>query len=266
MVEQGGRNSVQGTASPPQNVTQPSTDPEVVPPPEDTNYLYSIPDPVPQQKVDNGYIYAPPPEQYTSPPLPPSKPKWWTRWPFLLLLGLVLAVISGLAGGFIGQAIERGNESGGDQSQRSCAPPTSNSTCTSQPPNPQNNTSWVPPIPSTGCPGSNQQNLTSLRTKVSYQMYCSTGWVLDDVININALAPSDCIEACANYNKFRGDKPKCIGVGYVPRWVDQTVAMRELGDPFNCFLKKSTANVARNDRAFEVISMCLDGECTITGV
>jgi hypothetical protein len=74
---------------------------------------------------------------------------------------------------------------------------------------------------------------------------------------------SDCIESCSQYNAHRSSTDrKCVGGGFIPSWWDQKLAMRESGiTPYNCFLKTNTSGIARNNQKFEVVALCMEGEC-----
>lgn len=241
------------SASPITRLSQPdlsSMFPEAVPKPESTTYIYPIPDQAPLYKADD----VPP---VVPQPLPQRRK--WTRWPCLLLFGLLLAILGGIIGGFVGKAIEHNRHkvtSPVEQQSNvtSCPPPNSNSTST-----PSNATAL--PIPYTGCPSINGQKLTSAHDIATYQIFCSTGWINDDIIAVSVLTPSDCIEACTTYNSNAINGAKCIGGGFVPSWLNQTKAMEDNHAPFNCLLKHNTSTLSKNERPFEVVSVCLEGEC-----
>ena len=79
---------------------------------------------------------------------------------------------------------------------------------------------------------------------------------------MNALTPSDCIEACVAYNRNKAtNNATCIGGGFLPTLVNTTDSMKTLDDPFNCYLKKGMRNTGKNNRDIEVVSLCLEGMC-----
>ena len=65
------------------------------------------------------------------------------------------------------------------------------------------------------------------------------------------------------YNSRKGaGERSCVGGGFIPEWWNQTRAMVESGiTPYNCFLKSNTSGIARNNEAFEVVALCIGGEC-----
>ena len=81
---------------------------------------------------------------------------------------------------------------------------------------------------------------------------------------MSVATPSDCIETCINYNGHRtGSTPACVGAGFVVEWWDQDKAMRDSKvTPFNCFLKGNDTGTARNEKSFEVLSLCLGDACS----
>ena len=242
----------------------------------------------------SNYIYTLPPDR--SPPLsilpgkqvfhedykeirPPKSSRNWTAWPLLILYGLVISVLAGLVGGLIGQAIQRNNTS--TSSTPTADQALSNTSCTnvlSQSVSPSSTpTSSVSPttriiaIPTTGCQPTSQRRAlsgTSTFLQTRYTTLCATGWASDELIGLSVATPSDCIEACAQYNSFVTIEGRplsertCVGGGFIPEWVDQRQAIAQNGpSPFNCYLKNGTRGIRPNDRTIEVVSLCLDGEC-----
>jgi hypothetical protein len=64
-----------------------------------------------------------------------------------------------------------------------------------------------------------------------------------------------------NAHKANSDRT-CVGGGFIPEWWNQTRAMSESGGmAYNCFLKSNASGVARNDKEYEVVALCLDGWC-----
>ncbi|OAL51314.1 hypothetical protein IQ07DRAFT_419344 [Pyrenochaeta sp. DS3sAY3a] len=215
--------------------------------------------------------------QHTETPLP-SKPlsRKWTAWPLLIVYGVVLAVLAGIIGGFIGQTIERNAHSNNtslpsnNQAEVSGSSPTPTSATPSPSSTPSPNERTIT-IPSTGCNPTTQRATLAGRStflQASYTTICATGWLLDELIGISVATPSDCIEACVQYNAFKrsmgrpDSERNCIGGGFIPEWVNQRQAVRENpSSPFNCYLKNGTSGVMRNDRGIEVVALCLEGQC-----
>lgn len=54
---------------------------------------------------------------------------------------------------------------------------------------------------------------------------------------------------------------KCVGAQYIPEFVNETEAMDQSGNPFNCFLKYNSSGMEKNLSGLERISICLAGEC-----
>lgn len=91
----------------------------------------------------------------------------------------------------------------------------------------------------------------------------------DDIIAIYTISPSDCVEACLQFNGDPANTRTCIGAGFIPSWVDQTVAQKALnGPPLNCYLKSGNSGITENDRedvGTEIVALCLDGKCNGIG-
>ena len=184
-------------------------------------------------------------------PVSMEKQDRWTRWPVLLLYGLIVALNAGLIGGFIGKAINNhiNDTSLGD----GCSSTTSTTA---------NNTEVrTLSIPETDCPSDIHKqillNRVSTFLKVSYKTLCGRRWTKEYLIAISSPTPSDCIEACASYTT-RGNMT-CLGASFVPGWWNQTRAME--GDkkkPFNCFLMGGEDTlIAPNEKDYEIVALCL---------
>lgn len=83
------------------------------------------------------------------------------------------------------------------------------------------------------------------------------------MIALSAATTSDCVEACVMYNAHKSEKDRtCVGGGFIPEWWNQTRAMDESGGmAYNCFLKSNASGIARNDKKYEVVALCLDAWC-----
>ncbi|KAF2008100.1 hypothetical protein P154DRAFT_516837 [Amniculicola lignicola CBS 123094] len=254
-----------------------STYPELAPKPESHAYIYPVPEVAPLYKVD------------TNPPIPyvAKKQRRWNWWPYLIIYGLLVAVVAALIGGFVGKTLEhndskkeitRLNNSLNSLNDASCStntsPPSRTTSPTSSPSSTSSSSASATPTPTTaniprpttGCnPVDKQASFRSLSTSLDlpFDTLCWTGWTQDDLYPLYTITPSDCFESCAAYNSFKGeDDRSCVGGGFIPDWVNKTVAMAEIGMPFNCFLKSNTTALARNDREnTEVVSLCMPGMC-----
>ncbi|KAF2466880.1 uncharacterized protein BDR25DRAFT_376418, partial [Lindgomyces ingoldianus] len=198
----------------------------------------------------------------------------WTRWPFLLVFSLLIAIISGLAGGFIGKAMQTtSNKTGAanianpnsSPAETSCAPPPPpENTTETLSPSPQQNTTTLLAIPTTGCPTSNNQTLFSTITTVSYTLHCAIDWTGSDLVAALTPTLSSCIEACHTVNQYNATDGKlCVGASFVPSWVNASLALLESARPSNCFLKykADAGGWAANKRGVEVVAICLEGRC-----
>lgn len=207
------------------------------------------------------------------------------RWPLLLLLGLMLMTIGGIVGGFIGKTIERNSSKG----NVSCASTSGSTLCLSTPSSTLSltlsSTSFAMPTssstadssasgvfertivqPSSGCSPADPYRSFKARSKIlniPYTTVCGQGWLSSDLISMSVATQSDCIESCSQYNSVKeaGYGP-CVGAGFIPAWWNQTLAMVQSGiTPYNCFLKTNTSGIARNNQEFEVIAICMEGQC-----
>ncbi|KAH7116198.1 hypothetical protein B0J11DRAFT_119270 [Dendryphion nanum] len=249
--------------------------------PEGSSYIFSMPDQTPP------YAH----EQYPEVHDQEKGKRNWKAWPFLILYGLLLALLGGIIGGFVGKAIESknhnnassssvsGNGANTEELRGACssaiAIPTSSVIPTSIAPSATPSASEAPTvtqaitIPTTGCnPKSPDDfgsffNSKSTNLGITFTTFCSRGWVGEDVFAMSAMTPSDCIEACAAYNRNKAtNNATCVGGGFIPSMVNTTDSMRVLADPFNCYLKKGTKSTGKNNRSFEVVTLCLEGQCT----
>jgi hypothetical protein len=272
----------------------------------DASPLHSdLPEPVVSQDRSSLYKYSVPenPQPHTSihalhtpneqSPLPPTfseieqpriKHGTRRRWPLLLLLGLLLMIIAGVAGGFIGKTIERNNSKGvvSLESATAAAPtPTSSSSLASL----ASSASFATPAPSStadistsgvfertivqpssGCSSADPYRSFKARSQIlniPYTTVCGQGWLSDDLIAMSVATQSDCIESCSQYNSVKESSARsCVGAGFIPAWWNQTLAMVESKiTPYNCFLKTNTSGIARNNEKFEVIAICMGDEC-----
>jgi hypothetical protein len=257
--------------------------PEKAPEPDYSAYKYSVPESPPQPYTS---VYAHPVDPLSPGYEQPSNGRrTWTRWPLLLLYGLILAVIAGLIGGFVGKAIESNNHTtsavlaGSDAcpttptitSNPSAAPsastsPTSISPAASASPTPSSDVfERVIPQPSSGCDASAPYRSFKSRSNIlgiTFTTICGQGWMRDDMVAMSVATQSDCIESCSTMNSYADNARKCVGAGFIPEWWNQTRAMKESGvTPYNCFLKSNTSGIARNNEKFEVVALCMDTNC-----
>ncbi|KAH7378398.1 hypothetical protein DE146DRAFT_774455 [Phaeosphaeria sp. MPI-PUGE-AT-0046c] len=262
-----------------------------VSPQQAQGYAYAITD-SPAQSPPNSHpdvkaYYAPHAETYPEAQRPRQG---WKRWWILALIGLFIAIISGLIGGFIGQSIQEVLESA-PKPTASNAPVVSPLSTPSSGPSPTSlraGSSATPTsvpdqgvvgtitVPKTGCDFPNSKdrkrvsNLTAFSRK-AFTTICNSGWSgrADDIIALYTLTPSDCIEACLQFNGDPSNTRTCVGGGFIPSWVDQTVAQKALGGPpLNCYLKSGNSGIGDNDRedvGTEIVALCLDGKCNGIG-
>ncbi|KAJ8118953.1 hypothetical protein OPT61_g165 [Boeremia exigua] len=250
--------------------------PESVPNSEVATYKFSVPDSTPLYTTVHD-VYVPPVSIISETPKPAEKRRNLTSWPLLLLYGLVLSIVAGVAGGFIGKTIERNtykNDAAATEKE-SCPTPAAISTPITTPTTVSSASSTIPTSssttfvrtlaqPTTGCVSKTTYETFSARTKFlewKYTTMCGQGWLNDELIALSAATPSDCMEACIMYNAYKssGDRP-CVGGGFIPEWWNQTRAMDESGRmPYNCFLKSSVSGIARNDKDYEVVALRVDG-------
>lgn len=253
--------------------------PESAQEPDYLTYKFSVPEsPYPHSTIHAlpAGAATPPFNTYGETETPSDKPGKWTRWPLLLIYGLLLAVIAGVVGGFIGKNMERSNQKAGVVLENeTCPTPTSVSAPSAPSASPLSSAAPTPssavferviPQPSSGCDASapfRSFKSRSQRIDVPFTTICGQGWLGDDISAMSVASQSDCIETCSTYNSYTrtGDR-MCVGGGFIPEWWNQTRAMVESGiTPYNCFLKSNTSGIARNNEKFEVIALCLDGQC-----
>ncbi|KAF9695035.1 hypothetical protein EKO04_007080 [Ascochyta lentis] len=196
----------------------------------------------------------------------------WTRWPLLLLYGLLIAIIAGVIGRFIGKRIANNSNNNNSKVNNNDSNNNKNDTfVNSESPNPSNSSSnnstlaRILPIPTTGCSSiSEQKYLASVSAlwKVDYTTMCGTRWTDPQLTALSAATPSDCIEACQSYNAAEPPNAQvCLGASFVPRWWNQTLAMEQKNEPFNCFLMENNTIINRNQLGFEVVALCLKDAC-----
>lgn len=269
--------------------------PEHVPTTDKSFYKYSVTEgEQPQVAYANQAVHTysengsqSPIPTYTEKRQPGPQQSRWTRWPLLLLYGIILMLIAGLAGGFIGKTLEANNHSTAASAASSTCPssaplaasPISSTAPTASTP-PSSSTSSAPPTastssavfertiasPTSGCSSSSPYRSFKSRSnffETPYTTICGQGWLGNELTGINVASQSDCIESCVMYNNHKqGTDRKCVGGGFIPTWWDQQTAMKESGNmPFNCFLKTNTSGIARNNKSYEVVALCMEGEC-----
>jgi hypothetical protein len=247
--------------------------PEHVAEPEIAAYKFSVPD----NTAPFSIIQAVPPSSpYNEDPIPDLSRRTLTSWPILILCGLLLATIAGVAGGFIGKTIEHKNHQT-DALPENEACPTVASTSPASP----TTSSFTPSAtsttssetfertiaqPTTDCTSVTSYNSFKARTKFlewQYTTICGHGWLNDELIALSAATASDCVEACVMYNAHKSESDRtCVGGGFIPEWWNQTRAMGESGGmAYNCFLKSNASGIARNDKKYEVVALCLGAWC-----
>jgi hypothetical protein len=212
-----------------------------------SSYIYSVPDSSPPEvNYNESWMNAPP--AAPEPVAPIKRPSIFLRWPFLVLYAILIAVLAGTGGGFIGKDIttkrlERGTLSR-PESQEFCSSiqpsPTSNApTPTSTPISSSASPTIFQrelPVPTTGCnPITQQRSFKSVTRFLAapYTTYCATGWLNDELFALSAATASDCIEACVMYNGHKGSADRnCVGGGFIPEWWNQSRAMEESGGEY----------------------------------
>jgi hypothetical protein len=243
---------------------------------EQHQYIYPVPNKTPAYALppSNGYDHAPPIEPFET--HPGGSRKGWKRWWILAIIGILIALLAGLVGGFIGQAIQKGRGSEAKPASSTSCAPTSPSNSTS------NSTADIIGTiiePSTGCNFSTSKNRNRISNvsnynNIKYTTVCNSGWGGATIIGFYTLTPSNCIEACAQYNGVHPPSEKngnlsCVGGGFIPLWTNQSKANEQsIGSPYNCYLKSSADGIAENDRLsanVEVVALCLDGKCNDAG-
>lgn len=225
-----------------------------IPSPDDTPKFYYDSKHYPQQSLSHRY----------------------TRWPFLLTASILIAIISGLIGGFVGKAIEDNRHNGqshNDQSSNGTLPTPS--ACPTLAPldntrniTSQNSTSELS-IPQTGCPDVSGRTFQSNFSKVSYRIYCNVDWPQNDIVGVFAETMSDCIEACETVNSNgltdgNNNAFECKASVFSPQWINRTRAMEDVQHPSNCYLKHSVTDYPKNSRetdGIDIVGLCLEGKC-----
>jgi hypothetical protein len=230
------------------------------------------------------------PEGHCMQTAPVNNGNRWTRWWVLALIGVLIALIAGILGGFIGKAIL---EAQGALKKSPGVAPSGTTTTASLPnctntapsatvslPSQASGTLGTITIPSTGCnfPASKERRsipkITDY-TNTAYTTICNSGWIGAGLAGIWTLSPSDCMESCVRYNLYRNEAawnqsaPTCVGGGFIPDWTNRTRAVSaERVAPFNCYLAYNSRGIIRNDReqaGVEVVALCLDGMCDSVG-
>lgn len=225
--------------------------------------IYSPPatEPFPHEEKD---IYLP----QTPLPHPPAKHTNYARWLLIVAVGVIIAVIAGLAGGFIGKSIEAGKPK--EPANAAASAPSAADICSAQPTPTQatvltttaTETLVVQPsatgtvnVPLTGCTGSG--NITG-RTNygVNYTTICQTDWPGNDIFAFTSGSVYDCADSCWMWNNYGVKRPPCIASAFVPDWLDSSLAIEEVGAPMNCFLKSAANPVTAGVR--EKVILALD--------
>ncbi|KAF2028989.1 hypothetical protein EK21DRAFT_113366 [Setomelanomma holmii] len=244
-----------------------------------SSYIFSVPDDSPLQ-VNNQIPWTENTQNesnHTPAHVAPTKPTLlFLRWPFLALYAILIAIIAGLAGGFIGEDITTKRLSTSSIPKASiqsyCSTPSSTPTTspslTTSTPTSASASIFERTIaqPTTGCVPTTQQKSFKSVTKflaAQYTTYCATGWLNDELFALSAASASDCVEACVMYNGHKQSSDRtCVGGGFIPEWWNQSRAMDESGGmPYNCFLKSNDSGTGRNEKNVEVVSLCLADAC-----
>ncbi|KAF2494607.1 hypothetical protein BU16DRAFT_43546 [Lophium mytilinum] len=119
--------------------------------------------------------------------------------------------------------------------------------------------SAVAAAPSTGCPDLNNHSLSSTVANVPYTLHCATNWLGFDIVTSMADTVSSCVEACWSLNHYSAVNATCLGVKWVPAWVNATMAFDAVKIPGNCFLKSKTEGMQPNNPSGgEVVVASLD--------
>jgi hypothetical protein len=213
-----------------------------------SSYIYSVPDDSPLQvNYNESWAGTPPaaPETVAT----TKQPSTFLRWPFLVLYAILIAVLAGLGGGFIGEDMTT-KRLAKDTLPRSelqgfCSDlqPSLSSTVPTPTSTPLSSSSASPtifqrniPVPTTGCNPTTQQRSFKSVTRflaAPYTTYCATGWLNDELFALSAATESDCIEACVMYNGHKGSADRnCVGGGFIPEWWNQSRAMEESGGKY----------------------------------
>ena len=165
----------------------------------------------------------------------PTRQRLWTRWPFLLLFGILIALIAGLIGGFIGKAISGNKQHNSDTARAHPGPGTDNaqaSACSSaNPSTPTSSTAPTPDqivVPQTGCPDTTGRTFQSTFSNTTFKLFCNVNWVGGDIASIYATSLSDCVESCNTVNQYGLIDKSCLGATFVPAWANRTLAMQSV--------------------------------------
>ncbi|EAT77415.2 hypothetical protein HBH56_213590 [Parastagonospora nodorum] len=237
-----------------------------------TSYTYSVPENSPPYALIHESRHGPPIESTVElPPDSHQKPRraLFLSWPCLVVYAILVAVAAGVVGGLLGKHIatksyeqDRATFQQGASGSQACTSPVSPAASATSTPT----SASAFAIPTTGCTPVTQQRSFKSITKFlawPYTTWCATGWGNDELVAMAVSTPSDCVEACAMYNTHKGSNERqCVGGGFIPEWVNQSQAMEQSGGmPYNCFLKSNDTGTGRNNKNFEVVSLCMQGAC-----
>ncbi|KAF1851023.1 uncharacterized protein K460DRAFT_412646 [Cucurbitaria berberidis CBS 394.84] len=224
-------------------------------------YEHSIlPEAVYQEDPPRNAAQIPKEPYYSTWPQEPAERRtWWTRWPWLFIIGILTAVLAGLVGGFIGKSIE-GNRhnSAVPNAQASACPSTTASSPTSTT-SPSANSQIV--IPKTGCPDATGRTFQSSFSNATFKHFCNVDWTGNDIASVYATTISDCVKTCSTVNQYGRINKTCIGATFVPAWANRTQAMQSVDRPSNCFMKYAAEGYPGNKRQEETVVVCLEGKC-----
>lgn len=142
----------------------------------------------------------------------PKRPSRFLRWPALIFYALVIAVLAGVIGGFIGKTITARNTS--PPSPSTALPSLSAAPLSSPTPTPSPTLfQRTLPIPTTGCtPPTQQRSFKSVTQFLAaqYTTFCATGWLNDELFAVSVASASDCVEACVMYNGHKRSQDRYV--------------------------------------------------------
>lgn len=81
-------------------------------------------------------------------------------------------------------------------------------------------------------------------------------WVGYDVGAVSADTISACVEACSTVSQY--NHTTCVGVTWVPAWINTTLAMEQVQVPGNCFMKYYVDGLPPNKMEFESVVAFLE--------
>lgn len=113
------------------------------------------------------------------------------------------------------------------------------------------------PVPETSCGESNFTSNYTTESNFFFNKVCDHDIVGFDIVGSVALTWELCMEECGRYNAYRNgtDPTSCAAVTFVPSWVDEGSARRNISFWANCFLKYKAPdlNTVKNAEAFSIV-------------